>query len=361
MSFDNSGHSVDVLVVGAGQAGLATGHLLARTGLSFRLQERHRRIGDSWRERYDSLVLFSSRACDGLPGLAFPGDSEGYPTKNEVADYLEQYAETSRLPVATGDGVVRLERRGERFAALTDKGFCIAAKAVIVAAGGFQEPIVPEFARRLATEVVQLNPKTYRNPTEIRPGRVLVVGSGATGRQVSAELAATRQTRLSCGGWIPLSPQRLLGRDTIWWFDKIGALRADKDSLYGRLVRRFDATPGLNLSLPALRKRGVRTVARAQNADGRRVFFADGRSEQVDTVIWAMGYRDDCSWIRDPEALDSDGQCLEERGISPVSGLFFVGRSWQNSRGSALLCGVARDAAEIVAAATRYISAHART
>jgi putative flavoprotein involved in K+ transport len=347
---------VDVLIIGGGQAGLATGRLLRDSALSFRIQERHQRIGDSWRGRHDSLTLFSSRAYCALPGLPLPGDPQGYPGKDEIADYLEQYARAFRLPVATGDAVTCLERGESRFMARTAGAGSILAKCVIVASGAFQEPLVPEFARRLAPEVVQLTPKTYRNPAQLPDGRCLIAGAGATGRQVALELAPARETWLSKGRGIVLSPQRFLGRDIIWWFDKLGSLRADKESFQGRMARRVDATPGLNLSLGALKRRGVRIAARTVGAEGRKVIFAGGRSEEFATVIWCMGYREDCSWIRIPGAVDETGRCVEQRGIAPVPGLFYVGRSWQNSRASALLCGVAADAAGIVKAAKSYLA-----
>jgi putative flavoprotein involved in K+ transport len=188
--------SVDVLVVGAGQAGLVTGYCLQHPGLSFVLYEYHPRLGDAWRHRYDALVLFSPRASSALPGLPLSGDPEGYPTKDDIADYLEHYAQAFALPVCTAEGIV-----------------CLA---------------------RPAPHVVQLTAATYRCPAQLPPGRVLVVGDGASGRQIAAELVATHAVALSTGKPWQVVPQRVLGKDTLWWFDRLGALRADNDSRYGR-------------------------------------------------------------------------------------------------------------------------------
>jgi putative flavoprotein involved in K+ transport len=339
---------IDLIVIGAGQAGLVTGYFLQRTGCDFVLYERSPRIGDAWRHRYDSLVLFSPRAYSALPGLPLRGDPEGYPTKDEVADYLEAYAQTFHLPVRTSEGIVSLERPASHFLARTSTGQRVEARAVIVATGAFQQPVVPAFAQQLAPDVVQLTAATYRCPGQLPLGRVLVVGDGATGRQVAAALVATHPVTLATGKPWLVVPQRTLGGDAMWWFDSIGALRADKDTLYGRWVRALDAFPGWHLRRSALRHKGVRLVPRAVNATGQQIQFADGTVAAFAAVIWAMGYRDETSWLHIPEAVDGQGNCRVERGVSPVAGLFYIGRHWQQNRASGLLCGVGADAAALV-------------
>jgi putative flavoprotein involved in K+ transport len=223
----------------------------------------------------------------------------------------------------------------------------VEATAVIVATGAFQQPIVPAFARQLVPDIVQLTAATYRRPAQLPPGRVLVVGDGATGRQVAYELVATHEVVLSTGKPWLVVPQRLLGKDSMWWFDTLGALRADKDTLYGRWVRAHDAFPGWHLRRSALRRLGVRLVPRTVDATAQQLRFADGTAETFDAVIWAIGYRDEASWLQIPEAVNAQGNPIAERGISPVPGLFYVGRQWQHTRASALLCGVGADAANI--------------
>ena len=350
--------AVDILIVGAGQAGLAAGYYLSQRGVSFNLIDGKNRIGDSWRERYDSLVLFSSRAYSALPGLPLTGDPTGYPGKDEIADYLEHYARMMRLPVMMNARLASLEHRGDTFFATIESGERIQATSVIIATGPFQKPLVPSFAGNLNPTVVQLTGATYRRLDQLPAGRVLVVGDGPTGRQVSRELTATHEVWLARGKFRLVVPQRFLGRDIIACFETTGALRADKDSWHGRFVQLFDPIPGWNLRLSALRRAGVRVVRRAVEAEDRCIRFADGSSATFDAVIWAIGYRDDASWLHFPEAVDPRGNYLEERGVSPVPGLFHLGREWQNNRASALLTGVGNDAAAIAHQAIEFVQAH---
>ena len=346
---------IDVLVVGAGQAGLVTGYCLQHTGLSFVLYEHHPRLGDAWRHRYDALVVFSPRASSALPGLPLSGDPEGYPTKDDIADYLERYAQAFDLPVCTDEGIVCLERLASHFLARTTTGQRVQASAIIVATGALQQPVVPAFARTLAPYVVQLTAATYRCPAQLPPGRVLVVGDGASGRQIAAELVATHAVALSTGKPWQVVPQRVLGKDTLWWFDRLGALRADKDTQYGRWVRAHDAIPGWHLRQSSLRRLGVQLVPRTVGATGHQLQCADGTSDSFEVVIWALGYRGEASWLQMPAAVDAQGRLRADRGRAPVPGLCYVGRNWQTARASALLCGVGPDAAAIVDRVRHYL------
>ena len=339
---------LDVIVVGAGQAGLATGYFLRQTGLSFRLFDRARRIGDSWRHRYDSLVLFSARTYSSLPGSPMDGEPEGYPGKDEMADYLERYAQACGLPRSLGEGIVRLDRRADHFVGCTSRGRQITSRAVVVATGAFQRSVIPPFASHLAPGVLQLGGDAYRNPGQIPRGRVLVVGGGATGRQIAFELARSHDVCLSLGRRVTITPQRLFGRDVTAWSDRLGLLRADKATAIARFVRSHDSFPGLHLRSGALQRRGVRIRPRTMGPTSDGCLFADGSAGVFDAVIWAIGYRDDSSWLHIPEAVDDAGNHIEDRGVSSVPGLFYVGRSWQTSRASALLCGVGDDAARVV-------------
>ncbi len=339
---------VDVLIIGAGQAGLGTARALQKKGISFIVYERHKRIGDSWRERYDSLILFSPRCFDNLPGLVMSGDPDGYPTKDEIADYLELYAQTFALPVVTGEAIIDLASNNGLFIAHTERETLIEAKAVIVAVGAFRKPKIPDLACRLSGDVIQFDAVSYRRPGQLPSGRVAIIGAGATGRQIAAEVAATHKVWLSCGRPQFIVPQRILGRDATWWFNRLGALHADKNTLFGRLVRLRDAFPGWHLRSRALKRAGIHVVKRVVYADGEQLNFADGATGMFRTVIWATGYQDDTSWLSVPGAIDDRGHVLEDRGVSPVSGLLYVGRSWQNNRASALLCGVGDEADAIV-------------
>ena len=346
--------TLDVLVIGGGQAGLAMGYHLKKTRSSFQVVERHARVGDSWRNRYASLVLFTPRSYSALPGLAIPGDPEGFPTKDEMADYLETYADHFDLPVMPETGIRRLERADGGFRATTEAGVPIDSRAVVLATGAFQRPAIPSISKRLSEEVAQLAPEAYRAPDQLSPGRVLVVGDGATGRQIALELTANHEVLLAAGRHRRVSPDRILGRSVFWWMDRLGVLRASRESPIGRYLRKADPFPGKGLELERLRERGVDVVGRVVQAEGKRVALADGKTAEVDAVVWATGYRDETDWVEIPEVKDARANFLHYRGISPLPNLCFVGRSWQWTRGSALFAGVSQDAAYL----TEHIVGH---
>jgi putative flavoprotein involved in K+ transport len=311
------------------------------------LVDRHDRVGDSWRKRFDSLTLFTPRAYSALPGLPVPGDPEGYPTKDEIADYLESYARHFALPISLGTEVERLEHCDGLFRATTTTGTELTAPAVVVATGAFQQPALPPHSRQLATEVVQLTPDSYRNPQQTPAGTVLVVGDGATGRQIARELSATHRVLLATGRPRRVSPHRILGKSIFWWMDKLGILRKSRESAVGRYLMQKDPFPGKELDLRKLRRKSVTVVGRLTGVAGRQVSFVGGEAVEIDVVIWATGYRDRTDWMAIPEVKDAHGAFIQQRGVSPVPGLTFVGRSWQWTRGSALLTGVGADASYV--------------
>ena len=186
---------------------------------------------------------------------------------------------------------------------------------------------------------------------------MVVVGGGASGRQIAWELARARPVSLSRGAGIGVTPQRVLGRDVMVWFDRFGFLRADKASARGRFARAYESFPGRHLRDRSLQRHGVRLKPRTVGATAGGLLFQDGAVERFDTVIWAMGYTDDSHWLAIPEAIDPYGRYLDERGQSPVPGLFYVGRHWQHSRASALLCGVGADAERMVGHVCAWLSA----
>jgi putative flavoprotein involved in K+ transport len=338
--------NMDVLIIGAGQAGLALGYHLRATGLRFLIVDRHPRIGDSWRNRYDSLTLFTPRAYSALPGLSVSGDPNGYPTKDEIADYLEQYADRFGLPVALETGIRSLTRVDSGFRARTDAGEIIDARTVVVATGAYQAPAIPPIAQELAADVAQLTPESYKRPGQVLPGTALVVGDGATGRQIALELAQSGSdgVYLARGRNRRVSPARLLGRSVFWWMDRLGALRASRETRIGRYLMKTDPFPGKHLSLRRLQRRGIHVVGRVVRAQGNHITFAGGEATEIATVIWATGYRDDTRWVAIPQAKDAQGGFSQEGGLSSAPGLYFIGRSWQWTRGSALLAGVGDDA-----------------
>ena len=339
---DSSPEHLDVAVVGGGQAGLAMGYYLRQQGRRFVIFERGDSIAPAWRERWDSLKLFTPRGYSALPGLPFPGDPDDYPPRDEVIVYLEQYAETFELPIEFNSEARRLFHEGERFVLELD-GRTVAADQVVVATGPFQTPFVPALAEQLDPEVWQAHSTGYRRPSDVPEGTVLVVGGGNTGFQIAKELSATHKVLLSVGSKQKPLPQRLAGRDLFWWLTKTGLIHKTVESRLGRKLQHRDTLIG---SSPRELKRryGVELKPRAIDAAGRTARFEDGSEHEVHAVIWATGYRPDFSWI-DLPILDSNGRLRHRRGVTDVPGLFFLGLTWQWTRGSALIGWVKDDAA----------------
>jgi len=337
---EGSRQRFDVVVIGAGQAGLAIGYFLARAGRRFLIVDGADSIAGAWRSRWDSLVLFTPRRYDSLPGLAVPGDPDGYPTRDEVIAYLEQYAAAFELPVELDNAVRSLDADGGRFVvALEDRQ--IEADQVVVATGPFQLPRVPAVGHELAPDLFQTHSTGYRHPSDVPEGTVLVVGGGNTGFQIAKELAATHTVHLAVGSRQMPLPQRFLGRDLFWWLTKTRLLTKTIESRLGRRLRDRDTLIGS--SPRQLKRDGVELKPRAIAASGRTVSFADGSELDVDAVIWATGYRSNHSWINLPVA-DPNGGVRHRRGVTDVPGLYFLGLSWQHTRGSALLGWVKHDA-----------------
>ena len=339
-----SDDALDALVIGAGQAGLATAYHLRRHGARFVVVDAAPEIGHAWRSRWTSLRLFSPAQYDNLPGMAFPAPADTYPTKDQAADYLVAYAQRFELPVLLGCRVHRLERADDGFAVHTSQGL-LRARRVIVATGPFQQPAVPALAGRLPEPVRQLHSAEYRSPADIPGGNVVVVGAGNSGRQIAVELAATHQVTLAVGTEALELPQRILGHDLFWWLIHLGAITKTQDSFIARRMRaRGDLVIGSPMT--QVRRAGVRVAGRATDVDGAALTFSDGAKVEPSTIIWATGFRTDYSWIDVPQAV-REGRIIHKRGVTPTPGLGFVGLPWQHTRGSALL-GFVQDDAEWV-------------
>jgi putative flavoprotein involved in K+ transport len=331
---DNDAKRHDVIVVGGGQAGLAIGYFLAQEGRDFTILEAAAEPAAAWRERWDSLKLFTPARYNALPGLAFPGDPDRYPGRDDVVAYLTDYGRHFDLPVEF-DRHVRSIRKadGGYLVELDDRAY--EADQVVVATGPFQIPFVPAIAERLDREVVQLHSTAYRSPDTIPAGRVLVVGGGNTGFQIAEELSASREVHLAIGSRQMPLPQRILGRDLFWYLDTTGLIRKTTASRIGRRMAGRDTLIG---STPrALRRRhGVQLHSRAIDAAGSTVSFDGGTKLDVEAVIWATGFRVDHSWV-DVPVFDDEDRLVHRRGVTASPGLYFLGLSWQHTRGSALL------------------------
>jgi putative flavoprotein involved in K+ transport len=335
----------DVVIIGGGQAGLAMGYHLREQGLRFVIFERGDSIAPAWRERWDSLTLFTPRRYSALPGLPFPGDPDGYPTRDEVIAYLERYAKTFELPIELDSEVRRLSHAGGRLVLEVD-GRMVTADQVVVATGPFQMPLVPKLAQDIDPGVWQVHSTGYRQPGDVPEGTVLVVGGGNTGFQIAKELSATHKVVLSVGSKQKPLPQRIAGRDLFWWLTKTHLLFTNVESRLGSKLQYRDTLIGSS-PRELTRRYGVELKPRATAAPGRTVSFDDGSELEVDAVIWATGYRPDYSWI-DAPVLDADARLRHRRGVTDVPGLYFLGLTWQWTRGSALIGWVKDDAAFLV-------------
>ena len=345
-SDDSSAQHLDVAVIGGGQAGLAIGYFLRQHGCRFVINERASELAAAWRERWDSLTLFTPHRYSALPGPPFPGDPDGYPTRDEVIAYLEHYAVTFELPIELNSRVKQLDQGDDGRFRLALGGRTIIADQVVVATGPFQTQYVPKLSEKLSADLFQTHAVGYRQPGGVSKGTALVVGGGNTGFQIAKELSATHKVVLSVGSRQKPLPQRVLGRDLFWWLTKTRLLNKTVESRLGRKLSTRDTLIGS--SPRELKKRyGVAVKPRVVDADGHRVRFEDGSELEVDAVIWATGYRPDYAWIKLP-IFDEDGRLRHRRGVTDVPGLYFLGLTWQHTRGSALI-GWVKDDAEFIA------------
>jgi putative flavoprotein involved in K+ transport len=335
----------DVIVVGGGQAGLAMGYLLAEQGRRFTILEAADAPAAAWRARWDSLRLFTPARYDSLPGRSFPGDQDRYPGRDEVVNYLTDYARDFELPVELSSRVHSIRRAEDGYVVeLDDRTY--ESDQVVVATGPFQVPRIPAFAERLDPEIVLLHSSAYRKPEAIPQGPALVVGGGNTGFQIAAELTGSHEVHLAIGSRQTPLPQRILGRDLFWYLEATGLIRKTTASRIGRRMAGRDTLIGS--SPRALRRRhGVQLHERAVQATGTKVSFSDGTDVDVRSVIWATGFSVDHSWI-DVPVLDEQGRIVHRRGVTESPGLYFLGLTWQHTRGSALL-GWVKDDAEYIA------------
>lgn len=340
---------VGVIVVGAGQAGLAAGYCLAQARADFVVLDAEARVGDGWRRRWPSLRLITPAGRNSLPGCPWPAPSDHLPSRDEVADYFEAYARTFALPIESRTRVSRLSRSGYRYVVETSNGRW-AARAVIVATGAFHRPWIPPVADGLAASIYQCTAPAYRSAADLPPGHVLVVGAGNSGAQIAADLAPHRSVWLA-GPPTGHLPRRVLGRDVYHWIWPL--LRLRTTGWPGRWIGRWwsgGGHPLVGLSERDLHRAGVVRVGRVTGvADGAPVVEGAGALAPA-VIIWCTGYRPDFSWI-DLPVLDDDGWPVHAAGLVPdLRGLGFVGVPYARRLNSGLMGGVGDDAREIVAA-----------
>lgn len=334
---------LNTLVIGGGQAGLVTGYHLRRHGVNFAIVDAAPRVGDSWRNRWDSLRLFTFAYMNNLPGMPFPAESKLHlPTKDEVVNYLEQYAAQFSLPVRFGTRVERLSREGERYVASTDKGERIEADNVVVATGPFQSPRVPEFAGQLDRSITQLHSSAYRNPSQLRDGDTLVVGAATSGCDIAMELAKTRRVFLSGPGVDAISrgKQKILRHIIPWVYSRPQSHPIGK-KLFQKA--RHGGHPLIGYTYKEVGKAGVTRLPRITGVSQGKPVVEGGQVLDVANVIWATGYKVDFSWVDRP-IFEADGYPRHVRGVvEEEPGLYFVGLIFLHSLSSQLMMGVGRD------------------
>jgi putative flavoprotein involved in K+ transport len=368
---------VNTVVIGGGQAGLSVGYHLKRQGVDFVILDDRARVGDVWRRRWDSLRLFTPARHAGLDGLRFPAPPFSFPTKDEMADYLETYAQAFALPVRSGVRVNRVSRAA-------DGGFLVVAgdqrfhaQNVVVAMAQYQRPRVPAFAERLAPQIVQLHSLQYRNPSQLAPGDTLIVGVGNSGAEIAVETAARHQTWLAGPdtGHVPFRIDGLAARLALSRlvlrvvFHRILSIATP----IGRRMRPkmlHKAAPLIRLKPKDLVNTGVIRVPRVIDVRQGLPVLEDGRILDVANVIWCTGFDPGFSWI-DLPVFGADGEPRHTAGIvEDEPGLYFVGLHFLYAFSSDMIHGVGRDAARIagivaaresmVVAAVRPAAARAR-
>ena len=345
---------IKVVVIGAGQAGLSVGYFLKKNKIPFVILDAGKRVGDSWRKRWDSLHLFTPAKFDGLAGMPFPAPPNSFPTKDEMADYLENYAKHFDLPVRTGIKVDGLSKEGESYCITAgDKHF--QAEHVVIAMSNYQIPKIPQFASELNPDIVQIHSFDYRNPSQIQEGEVLVVGAGNSGSELALEAAKNNHDV-----W-------LSGRDT-------GHLPFDIESTIAktiliRLVIRFIFHRILSTSTPIGRKirpkltsmggplirnkpkqfvaAGIKRVPKVIGVQNELPLLENNEVVDVKNVVWCTGFHPSFSWIDIP--IFKNREPMHERGIvSKEPGLYFTGLHFLYSLSSAMIHGTARDAEYVV-------------
>lgn len=348
MNSSNVTGMLDTMIIGGGQAGLALGHHLKEQQRNFLILDADPRTGDAWRQRWDSLRLFTPAKFDGLPGEPFPAHPLSFPTKDEVAGYLENYAARKGLPILHGTRVERLWRDADHFVAASN-GRRWEARNAVVATGVSQAPKVPGFAANLAPSILQLHSADYRNPGQLQDGPVLVVGLGNSGAEIALEVCRTHPTTAAGkpGGELPVKHGRAAARYVLPLMRFLGLHVLTLGTPIGRKaapVFKAHATPLIRTKTKDLAAAGVRLVPRVAGVEDGMPVLADGTRQEAANVIWCTGFRDDFSWI-DPDLLDGGGLPRQYRGVAlDTPGLFFLGQEFQYAAVSATLPGVGRDA-----------------
>jgi len=355
----------ETIVIGGGQAGLSAGYHLKRLGVPFVILDANERTGGTWRSRWDSLRLFTPAKYDGLDGMKVPAHKNGFITKDEMADYLESYAKRWELPIRHGVHVDRLTKNESGFE-VTAGERTFTANQVVVAMGKCQSPKVPAFATRLSGEIRQLHSIEYRNPAQLKPGGVLIVGAGNSGAEIAKEVSVTHETWLAGRdvGQIPFRVGSRIGLTVLaplvlrFVFHRVLTVKTPM----GRKMRPSVLTQGgplIRVKRKELDSLGVRRVARMKEVQDGKPVLEDGQVLDVKNVIWCTGFHPAFSWIDLPVLGELEPQ--HKRGVVEAApGLYFVGLEFQYSMSSEMVHGVGRDAKYIAGKVAERVKSMAR-
>lgn len=344
--------TVDVVIVGGGQAGLGMGYRLQHANVSFVILDDRERTGDVWRDRWNSLVLFTPRRFAALPGSPLPESADYYPSKDQIAGYLETYAREHDLPIVHGARVTAVRRENEHFVVESTLG-AVTAQAVVIASGPFQYPRVPRVASRLDPGVHQLHSSAYRTPADVPAGRVAVVGGGNSAAQLATQLAEATDVSRDVTMVAPhkpwFIPERILGISVYWPLKLFGVLDSPADSRISQYIHsRGDGILGTEAKRAVRSGRLALRTSRVVDAHARSLVLADGSQLEVDAVLWATGFRTHYPFVQVDGALTEHGAPVHEEGVSPVEGLYWIGLPWQSRLDSSILHGIAADSRDLL-------------
>lgn len=334
---------LDFVIIGAAQAGLSMAYYLKKQEKNILLLDKGNEIGYSWLNRWDSLQLFTPSEYNNMPGFKFPKGKGYYPSKFEVANYFKLYVKKYNLPLQLDQLVTKIEKKDGLFYVYHNQKIT-KTKGIIVATGPFHIPYTPPCHQDIDKNIIQTHSNAYKNTKQLQDGPALVVGDGDSGYQILDEISQEgRKTYFSGDTKVKTLPQELLGK-TLWWWLKIsGFLSINRKTWLGKRVMN-NRQPIIGTNVKAILKReNVITVGRTNDANINSIETEKKVITDVKNIVWATGYRPNFEWIKGLETT-TDGYPKNNRGISRIKNLYFIGLPWLHTRGSATLGGVGKDA-----------------